>query len=374
MNIAANQNLSHESESQRQYARIKIPARLILEVNGKIERFQLLDLSAGGFAFESKDVTQNPNGFRGRLEFNVDGFVFMMPISFDIKGTDQAGRLGCSFQNMSYLEVSSLRHIITAYLSGELVTAGDMIAILGRDNFTKERSKKDSHVLEGFDKLKAAIGSVLFFLIGLGAFSFVAVKLWAVLFVVHSSVAVVSSKSYSVTTPREGVINILAAKGEKVKMGQVIGTFSSPLVTFLSANTDLNALNSESIKPFMTQSYLGSLMSPCNCVVESVYAVNGEYLNKGRSVLSLTGESDAPYVSASFPSSDIKYLNIGKEVEVNVAGSAMSGHVERLSVGQDRNGQFLDTVKVLIKTESSALTGLVGMPATVSLSKYELPK
>ncbi len=52
MNTAVNVNVVHESEAQRQFARVKLPARIrYIGANREGVDARLLDLSAGGFAF-----------------------------------------------------------------------------------------------------------------------------------------------------------------------------------------------------------------------------------------------------------------------------------------------------------------------------------
>lgn len=373
MNTAINKNLAHESESQRQYARIKIPARVIVEVDGKLKKYPLLDLSAGGFAFQGA-LSATENGYRGRIEFNVDGFVFMMPINFDVKQAGRNGRIGCCFQNMSGQETASLRHIITAFLSGELVTSGDMINILGRDNFAKTRSNKDSQALAGMARLKAVVGSLLFLCAGLAAFSFVALKLWSVLFVLHSQVAVVNTDSYLIKTPREGVVDLLVTSGQQVKAGQILGTFASPLVSFLGDAINVEKMPSESIQSLMAQSYAGSLVSPCDCTVGPVLVTQGQYADKGEAVLSLVVNAAVPYVWADFAAADIDSLAIDKLAKVRVAGTEYTGKITKVEVVKDANGQLTDVVSVMVRSAELGLTDAIGMPATVSIAKYDFAK
>ena len=51
--IAANYDVVHESETQRQHVRVKIPARVFFKVNGTPREYATLDVSAGGFSFAS---------------------------------------------------------------------------------------------------------------------------------------------------------------------------------------------------------------------------------------------------------------------------------------------------------------------------------
>ena len=55
MNMAASRadiepQFVHESEAQRQYARVRIPAKLFVNLGGSTHNFPVADLSAGGFS------------------------------------------------------------------------------------------------------------------------------------------------------------------------------------------------------------------------------------------------------------------------------------------------------------------------------------
>ena len=50
--------------------------------------------------------------------------------------------LACSRATL-YRDIATLRHIITSHLSGELISIGDVLSTLQRDNFTKARKVKD---------------------------------------------------------------------------------------------------------------------------------------------------------------------------------------------------------------------------------------
>ena len=52
MNTAVNLNVVHESEAQRQHARVKLPAKIRFSgSNREVLEYNLLDISAGGFSF-----------------------------------------------------------------------------------------------------------------------------------------------------------------------------------------------------------------------------------------------------------------------------------------------------------------------------------
>ena len=145
MNTAVNVNVVHESEAQRQHARVRIPAKLrFLDPQRQAHDVKVDDLSAGGLSFHTKQQLSVGDVLRGRLQFTVDNLGLSMDIEFQVRSYNPgSGRTGAQFQNLELRDIATLRHIITSHLSGELITAGDVLSTLQRDNFTKARKQKD---------------------------------------------------------------------------------------------------------------------------------------------------------------------------------------------------------------------------------------
>ena len=73
MNTAVNVNVVHESEAQRQHARVRIPAKLrFLDAQRRTHEVKVDDLSAGGLSFHTKQQLSVGEVLRGRLQFVVD--------------------------------------------------------------------------------------------------------------------------------------------------------------------------------------------------------------------------------------------------------------------------------------------------------------
>jgi mannuronan synthase len=122
MNSQANVNVVHESEAQRQHARVKIPAKLRFFGNdGKPTEARVIDLSAGGLAFTATQPLNVGEVHKGRLQFVIDNLGLAMDVELQIRSHDrQSGRTGCQFQNLEQQDISTLRHLITSHLSGDI--------------------------------------------------------------------------------------------------------------------------------------------------------------------------------------------------------------------------------------------------------------
>lgn len=146
MNTQVNANVVHESEAQRQHARVKIPAKLrFFGADRTPMEVKLIDLSAGGLSFNAANQPFKVGDvIKGRLQFVIDNLGLTMDVDLLVRNTDsQTGRVGCQFQNLDLQDIATLRHLITSHLSGDIVTMGEVLATLQRDNFTKARKVKD---------------------------------------------------------------------------------------------------------------------------------------------------------------------------------------------------------------------------------------
>jgi PilZ domain. len=93
MNTAVNVNVVHESEAQRQHARVRIPAKLrFLDKERQAHDVKVDDLSAGGLSFHTKQPLSVGEVLRGRLQFTVDNLGLSMDIEFQVRGLQQRQR------------------------------------------------------------------------------------------------------------------------------------------------------------------------------------------------------------------------------------------------------------------------------------------
>lgn len=202
MNTAVNANVVHESEAQRQHARIKIPAKLRLlndKPNAPLVRIE--DLSAGGLSFVAPAGLTYTTGevIKGRLQFLIDNLGLAMDVEMQVRSVDNASsRIGCQFQNLEAQDIATLRHLITSHLSGEIVSLGEVLATLQRDNFTKARKVKGSDSgMSALGRLRAVTFSLGIFIVGLAAFGFIFKTVYGLYFVSHASAAWSRSRAWT---------------------------------------------------------------------------------------------------------------------------------------------------------------------------------
>ena len=327
MNTAVNVNVVHESEAQRQHARVKLPAR-IRYIGGNREGVdaRLLDLSAGGFAFSSANNTPVQVGdlHKGKLLFQIDSISFSLEVEFQVRSYDSdSGRVGCEFQHLKPREIAALRYLITSYLAGEVISVGDMLNTLQRENFTKARKHgAGSGGMGFFGRFRAVTVSTAIFVVGVGAFAVILNQIYNLYFVTHADSGVVSVANQQITMPREGTVESLVEPGAEVAKGAPIASFSANLLDLLKGNLTEEQLNPSNIEKLFGHQMKGTLTSPCDCRVVEQRVANGQFANKGDVIFTLTPRDSTATVEARFPYRNAAELSPGTHVNFQVAGDS----------------------------------------------------
>lgn len=315
-------NIVHESEAQRQYVRVKVPAVIRFGVGKQAPKsYKLHDLSAGGFSFDAgTDSYQTGEAFGGELLLNVDGIGFTIPVNFEVKSLDAANqRLGCVFQDLGLKEISALRQVITAYLGGELTSTGDMLATLQRENFVRPRGVKGGGLSAGA-RMRAVIGTAVVLVLGLLAFGYTVTKLYDIVFVAHATAAKVATTTYTITMPRDGTFYTLVEPGMTVKKGAPIGSFQTGLLNVVESVPGSFKLTPELVEELVGQQLRGSFASPCDCVVQKLFASDGQFVLRNQSIAALVPADTKPYLLARFHYDQVKFLKIGRTVWFTLNG------------------------------------------------------
>src|SRR5688572_5460824 len=294
MSKRPNLNVVHEAEVQRQYARIKIPANLKVNFSGTEARaYRLVDISAGGFCVTADSELVQGKIYPGQIVFNLDGFKFVLDAKFQVKSTDPAAqRVGCEFQELEAKQTAALRYLITSFLGGELVSTGDMLNTLARQNFTKSRVQIEAQQ-SGAGRFRSMLFSTVAFLFGLAAAGYVGLQLYDILFFTASQSASLTTFRHEVVMPRAGDFNSLVEVGARVEKGQPIANFKAPIVEYLDRNLSA-VMSSQQIQTLASQYTSGTLSSPCDCVVAELTVGNKQYVSRGSKVFGLVEESKDP--------------------------------------------------------------------------------
>ena len=372
MNTAVNVNVVHESEAQRQHARVKIPAvlRYLTKNRERVDQ-PIGDISAGGFCFNAGKVPAQVGDFhKGRLQFKLDSLDLAIDIDFQVRSVNaDNGRVGCQFHNIKPREQATLRYLISAFLGGELVSAGDLLSTLQRENFTKARKNGASGSGMGvFGRLKAVSFSLAIFLVGLAAFGFIFKSIYGIYFVTHAESGLVNVPSLQVTMPREGMVQSLLGPEAMVEKGAPIATFSASMLEMLKGHLTDEQMSPENVEELFGKQMKGTLTSPCDCKVARQLVADGQFAAKGDVIFELVPQNTKATVLASFPYRNFAQARPGSRASFWVAGEDEPRYGKIVSSSLHEGGLSSD-IRVIIEPEQDLNSSLAGQPVEVILDR-----
>ncbi|MBC3951894.1 MULTISPECIES: alginate biosynthesis protein Alg44 [Pseudomonas] len=370
MNTAVNANVVHESEAQRQHARVKIPAKLRLLEAPNAPLVQVEDLSAGGLSFVAP-AQQRPTAgevIKGRLQFLIDNLGLAMDVEMQVRSIDPStGRVGCQFQNLEAQDIATLRHLITSHLSGDIVSMGEVLATLQRDNFTKARKVKGSgDGMSALGRLRAVTFTLGIFIVGLAAFGFIFKTVYGLYFVSHSSAGLVTLPAMDVTMPREGTVQSLVAVNTPVAKGAPMASFNTSMLEMLKGSLNGDDLQPAKIEELYGKQMAGTLTSPCDCVIAKQLVSDGQFAAKGQVIFQLVPRNTAANVEARFTYRQFNDVKPGTRVNFQVAGedNVRSGKI--VSSTNLSETDLATDIRVQIKPDEVLDTSLAGRPVEVT--------
>lgn len=369
INTPVNLNVVHESEAQRQHARVKLPGKIrFIGANREIIEQRLYDISAGGFSFDQDRLPlQIGNFYKGKLLFQIDSLTLAMDVEFQVESlTSETGRAGCEFHNLKAHDISTLRHLISAHLSGELITVGDLLSTLQRDNFGKARKTDSGSGMDRLTRIRAVAFSLAILLVGLAAFGLIARQIYGLYFVTHADSAMVSVPRLEVTMPREGTVQSLVGESGQIEKGAPIATFSATMLEMLKGNLTEDQLDPKRIEQLFGQEMKGTLTSPCNCNVVEQLVADGQYASKGSPIFVLSPIDVDATIEARFPYRKLSEVHPGAAVQFQVAGDGQARSGKILSTSMESEG--LDSnIRSVIQPDEPLSSALAGRPVEVRL-------
>jgi alginate biosynthesis protein Alg44 len=255
----------HEAEVHRQHVRLKIPIQV--EIDGV--RYQVDDWSMGGFGVESVMTSRQPGErFSARLFFPFEDFDMSMRFDARMVYADQEhGRFGCAFVSISQDQSSLFRYLVDAYLSGEVVSAGDVLQVRGREHTATTRRQQVDDLFPQEQPWSAPIKRYAvyagFGLAGLALLAFVVFGIKERYFTIQASNAFVEAPVVQIRAPIAGRLISALRPGEPLVIGSPLGT--------------LYGIDGVSV----------SLESPCDCAVLQQIGENGQQYQSGDPLVTL---------------------------------------------------------------------------------------
>ncbi|MEM7021191.1 MAG: alginate biosynthesis protein Alg44 [Pseudomonadota bacterium] len=332
----------HEAEVHRQHVRLKIPIQV--EIDGV--RYQVDDWSMGGFGVESVMTSRQPGEtFAARLFFPFEDFDMSMRFDARMVYADQEhGRFGCSFLGISQDQSALFRYLVDAYLSGEVVSAGDILQVRGRQNSASARQQPIEQLFPKEETWPAAVRRYSmyagFALAGIALLVFVALGLQERYLTIQVDNAFVEAPVVQVRAPIPGRLISALQPGDPLVVGSLLGTIYGP--------------DGVSV----------TLESPCDCEVLQQFGVTGRQYQSGDTLLSLI-ETDRPLmIRAQLPLDDVERVEVGGRVEIQFPGRSepVFGQIEAINLkphltALDPNGATLPVsrrlAQVLIRPDEA---------------------
>jgi alginate biosynthesis protein Alg44 len=307
----------HESEVHRQHLRLKIPIQV--EVDGV--RYKADDWSTGGFGVESV-MTSRQAGERlpVKLIFPFEDFEMSMRFDARMVYRDQDhGRFGCAFLGVTQAQSEVFRYLIDAYLSGEVVRAGDLLQLRPRERAAPPRFEEadvgeadvpddEPHLPGG--RLKRNVASIAFGLAGLGLLILAGWGIEARYLRGISASAVVEAPMIQVRAPIAGRLATSIAAGARVPIGTSLGS--------------LTGFDGPSV----------ALKSPCDCMVLQQTGLDGQPYAVGALLFALVNIDQPLLIQARLPLAEAERLQAGDRVEIRIPGQSgvRYGQIERIDL------------------------------------------
>jgi mannuronan synthase len=308
----------HEAEIHRQHVRLRIP--IVVEIDGT--RYGIDDWSMGGFGVASPITSRQPGErFPARLIFPFEDFELTLRLDCQmIYALPDLPRFGGKFLALSQGQLSLFRYLVDAYLSGELVSGGDVLAVVSRDNTGEARVQKLFEAMSQEEALgrrvRRWLGVTLLTLATLGLIGIVGAGLYQRYLVVATDQAVIEApvfplKAAAAGTVEPGVEGLL-------RRGDVVARLRG---------------GSGAVVP---------LASPCECVLDEWLIPPGQVAEPGEVVATLVAADRPLTVRAMVPLAQARRLAIGQTARIEVPGrpEPYRGQIERIDykLPNDRPG------------------------------------
>lgn len=325
----------HEAEVHRQHVRLKIP--IGVEVDGT--RYEVDDWSMGGFGIESEITSRQPGErFPVKMVFPFEDFEISLRLDCQmVYIVEDNTRFGCKFLSLSQGQLSMFRYLVDAYLAGELVSGGDILAVAGRDNSAEGRVGPinfNPYAAEesAGQKTKRLLGYGLFGLAGVALAVLVALGVKERYLTVRAETAVVEAPVTQVRTPTAGLVE-LAPPRELYRPGDLIGNIRG------------------------ADGRISLIESPCECQLLDWLVPAGQYAQLGEAVAALVAADTPLLVRAQIDPDQASRLQIGARAEITLPGrdGVLLGQVDRIDF-KPHLGVILGTSESTISRKLATVT------------------
>ncbi len=338
-----NLNIVHESETQRQFVRLPVPAKAGFDG----QSYAVKDLSSGGIALlDVKRAVREGETLKISLYLPFSTFSMMIDLDATVKyqlADDKT--VGLQFIGLTPDQVSLLNHVVKSFMAGEIVRSGDLLNVAARDNFTKLRTRKAGDGQPVVSLKRQIPGLLLVTALGLAALAFIVNNIYENVFIFKTSNASVQAAQIQVRSIERGILT------SKIEPGQ----------TTVKDRQEIGMINENDIK------------SPCDCIITKIHRSTGEFVVEGEPIVSLVAANSVPWIAVTVKPEEARKLNLGMKAEISVAGSnaLLTGKVDSIKTDTGEwaaNPLFAGSsnqIVVVVKPDSKIPSDLINRPAQV---------
>lgn len=344
----------HESEAQRQFVRIRLPAKALVE--GEV--YALRDLSAGGLAILDIEKKYNKGAVLSiELILPFGDFTLDIRLEAQVQNYDAAEKvLGARFVNLSKQQVSLLNHVIKSFIAGEVVESGDLLNAVARDNFVRVRKQNAAEEAATPNFRRQILPLILIVAAGAIGLLIIASSVYKSAFTFGAADGVVEGEIVALEAAEGGVYKSALLPGTvTVKQGDVIGAVTTPL-----GGTSIVA-------------------SPCECFVFESLAETGARVRAGQSIVRLVPVDSEPRIKIRIDNIEIQRINMSSRPTISIAGDDLlrTGRVVdiRSSLAGRVEATGLEALQppfsyVTIQAEQKIPASLIGRPVQATFTTY----
>ena len=276
--------ITHEAEVQRQHPRYRLPMRCLH--NGSL--ISVIDLSVGGIGVRTGTLSARAGQIvELTLVFPFNGYELTLPVRAEVRYVNQEhGRIGMRFVDASPRQHNLLRFILDAYLSGEVVEAGDVLDVVSRRNEGKtreipQRPKPEGLVANAVHYGRSIAGYGLIAAATLLLVGFIGTGVFQRMYIIPAQSALITTDLVTVPAPVSGQVTFIAT-GNEIQAGEPLLTIQGP----------------QGVSSIVID-------SPCDCYIQARYSRTSSFVREGAQILVLREKTSMPYITASIPQSEV---------------------------------------------------------------------
>ena len=349
----------HEASSQRQHVRLHIP----ITVRIGDESYEATDWSVAGVRagpFEALPAIGQIVPLI--LLFRFEGFAFELDVQSEVRQvSSQTKYAGFEFVDLTPSTLSLLQYLIGAQLSGEVVTSGDVLAIVKRDNFTGARlQSKDSGPKSMVPTIQRLVLLCILWAIGLGLVGYIGYSAYSRAFIVSADGVLASPDAQMVRAPKAGtVLSVDAKSGQHVLPNQNLSSIEA------------------------IDGTVANVASNCDCVMGEALASPGAFIARGAPIVQIVpigGRMGGEFI---VPLEAARRIRPGDRIvaDIFVGDRYYRGRVERVvlptfgetnAYAKVSQGVIQLSAVVRVRFDSQLPASMVGQPASVRISTLRL--